>query len=312
MDNRFNKIFPSFNLFSSKFSPGDRLIDVFPSCFSFHSTNRKNKERIKAHIHKLDKITFQVSIDLKTVVIISDTSIKNQVATSIVHIHVHNSLVIHLSNISGIIIIMDSIHSAKRIFDLSSHSYQIHASSISSKLGEFFVKDHSNSIEFWDCPSCCKWTLHDIVDKETKKFNFVPMFPCKSSWDLSRKNECNEILSSWKMTFQASDGKGHHFLELLDENLKPIELLYSKGGLWLKFFRHSNSLCARASRAIINHAPIDEYWLRFFSQKEFKCPCGLYPIKTRMTHSSWLQKIQQLLEFKKGYYSSFHSFLRVQ
>ena len=86
---------------------------------------------------------------------------------------------------------------------------------------------------------------------------------------------------NWRMMFQASNAKGQNFLDLLDDNLKPIEPSYSKGGPWLKFFGHSNSLCARASRAIINHAPIGEYRLRFFPQEEFKCPCGLYPIETR-------------------------------
>ena len=61
------------------------------------------------------------------------------------------------------------------------------------------------------------------------------------------------------MTFQTSDAKEQHFLELLDEDLNPIKPLYAKGGPWLKFFRHSNSLCARASRAIVNHTPIGEY-----------------------------------------------------
>ena len=37
----------------------------------------------------------------------------------------------------------------------------------------------------------------------------------------------------------------------------------------------------RASRAIVNHAPIDEYWLRFFPWDEFKCSCGYYPIESR-------------------------------
>ena len=46
-------------------------------------------------------------------------------------------------------------------------------------------------------------------------------------------------------------------------------------------FSHSNSLCARATRAIMNHAPIGEYRLRFFSREEFKCPCSLYPIESR-------------------------------
>ena len=40
-------------------------------------------------------------------------------------------------------------------------------------------------------------------------------------------------------------------------------------------------LCAQASRAITNYAPIGEYQLRFFSREEFDCPCGDYPIETR-------------------------------
>ena len=93
MDNRTNKVFLSFNPFSSEFSPGDRL-DVFPSHFFFHSTDKKSKENIKVSICKLNEIILQSSADPKSVVIVSDTSIKNQVATSIVHIHIHDSLVI--------------------------------------------------------------------------------------------------------------------------------------------------------------------------------------------------------------------------
>ena len=176
---------------------------------------------------------------------------------------------------------MDFIHTIKRIFDSSLHPYQLHLSAISCQLREFFKKDNNNSIEFWNCPSHCKWSLHNIIDKETKKFDLTPIFPCKSSWDFSRKNECNNILNSWKMSFQALDDKGCHFLELLDDDSKPIEPLTSRGGPWLKYFEHSNSLCARATRAIVNHAPIGEYHLRFFPREEFKCPCGLHCIKSR-------------------------------
>jgi len=83
------------------------------------------------------------------------------------------------------------------------------------------------------------------------------------------------------MTFQASDAKERQFLELLNDNLLSIEPSYSKEGLWLKFFDHSNLLCARALRAIVNHASIEKYHLRFFLQEEFKCPCGQYLIKMR-------------------------------
>ena len=63
------------------------------------------------------------------------------------------------------------------------------------------------------------------------------------------------------MTFQASEGKGKHFLNLLDDDFNTIELSYIKGGLWLQIFGHSNLLCAHATRAITNHAPIGEYRL---------------------------------------------------
>jgi len=58
------------------------------------------------------------------------------------------------------------------------------------------------------------------------------------------------------MIFQASDLKERQFLELCDEDNNTIEPSYAKEGSWLKFFGHSNLLCARATRAIMNHTPI--------------------------------------------------------
>ena len=53
--------------------------------------------------------------------------------------------------------------------------------SISKKLREFVGKNLYNSIEFWNFPSQEKWFLHNIVDKETKKFELLPILLCKSS-----------------------------------------------------------------------------------------------------------------------------------
>jgi len=88
-------------------------------------------------------------------------------------------------------------------------------------------------------------------------------------------------MNKWEMIFQASDLKGKQFLDLLDSDGNDLEPSYIKDGSWLKFFGHSNSLCARAIRAITNHAPIDKYRLRFFPREEFSYPCRFYPIKTR-------------------------------
>ena len=83
------------------------------------------------------------------------------------------------------------------------------------------------------------------------------------------------------MTFQASNLKGNQFLDLVDSDNNIIEPTYVKEGLWLKMFGHSNLLCTHATRAIINHALIREYQLRFFPNEEFKCPCRNYPIESR-------------------------------
>ena len=85
-------------------------------------------------------------------IIASDTSIKNNVTTSIVHIHTYNKpltktiyymvLIIsteaelfaircginqatNLNNIAKIIVVTDSIHMARKIFNSSVHPYQI-------------------------------------------------------------------------------------------------------------------------------------------------------------------------------------------
>jgi len=81
---------------------------------------------------------------------------------------------------------------------------------------------------------------------------------------LQQKRECDNLSNNWKIIFQASDLKGRHFLDLFDSDNNTIKPLYAKDSVWLKFFSHSNSLCARAIRAITNHAPIGEYRLRFF------------------------------------------------
>jgi len=237
--------------------------------------------------------------------VVTDTSIKNNVATSIAYIHVCDKPVIktihhavnvltteaelfaircginqatNIPDILKIVIITDSLHTSQRIFDSSVYPYQIHAAAISKELRRFFIKSCNNSIE---CPSQCNWSLHKAVDIETKHLCSQPLYPCKSSWDFSKKSKCDNILSNWKMTFQASDLKGHHFLDLSDEDSNPLEPTYAKGGSWLKYFGHSNSPCTRVTRVIVNHAPIGEYRLRFFPWEDFSCPCRSYSIETR-------------------------------
>jgi len=124
--------------------------------------------------------------------------------------------------VNKITIITDAIHGAQKLFDASLHPYQTLVIPIMEKIHNFFFSSPDN-ITIWHCPSNYKWKPHKDVDKEVKQSRVVPIFPSKESWDLSRKSECEDLLNYWKMSFQASDKKGHFFLDLdNDDKGNPI------------------------------------------------------------------------------------------
>ena len=304
-NNRSYGMFPPFSPLHPKLSLGFRIIDSFSDWFSFNLFNKGKNDKL--HLQQLNSMVIELSLLQSIAIIAMDASIKNDIAIFISHIHISNhplTKTLHHTafvtsseaelftircdinqasskeNISKIIVITNSIHVAKKIFDPLSHLLQIHTVAILEKLCQFFSRNSNNLIEFWECPSRFNWHPHKTVDLEIKASNPSPVYPCKTLWDYSKKTECDNILNNCKMTFQASDGIGNQFLNLLDDNFNIIEPFYAKGGPWLQAFSHSNLLCVCTSRAITNHTPIGEYRLRFFPREEFKCLCGLYPIKS--------------------------------
>ena len=83
------------------------------------------------------------------------------------------------------------------------------------------------------------------------------------------------------MTFHVSNIKEKIFLKLLNDKSNPIELSTIKGSLQLQYFDHSNSLCTRATRSIVNYTSIREYQQNFFLRKEFAYLYSLYSIEMR-------------------------------
>jgi len=145
MDNHFNEVYPSFNPLHSKLLPGNRIIDTFSDYFSFHSFS-ECKNNIKGQIQKLDNLAIELSESPTSALVITNASIKNNIAMSITHIHIHDHLItktlyhtmnvmsteaelfvircdinqaINTDNISKVKVITDSLHSVKKIFDLS-------------------------------------------------------------------------------------------------------------------------------------------------------------------------------------------------
>ena len=140
--------------------------------------NHKDIEVKNAYIHTLNKI-FDVSLlNTNTILVISDASIKNNVATLISHVHsgqnilvktIHHTInitsteielflircginqAVQIPNTKNIIIITDTIHAARWIFDLYFHLYQLYSITISQNLRAFFNKSPNNLIAFWNC-----------------------------------------------------------------------------------------------------------------------------------------------------------------
>ena len=133
-------------------SSGFQLVYNFSDHFSLYSVICKNKEIKDIYIHNLEKILNDFLSDPKTVIVISDTSIKKNVATSVLHVcSGHNILAktiyhavnitfikvelfaircdinqaVQVKNATNIIVITDGIYAARWIFNLFSHLYQL-------------------------------------------------------------------------------------------------------------------------------------------------------------------------------------------
>jgi len=83
VDDKSNQCFPSFSFFNKKFKPGNCITDTFLDYFSFYPHSLD----IKEHFKKLEEIILRASSDPFSTIVMLDVSIKNQVTTSISHIH---------------------------------------------------------------------------------------------------------------------------------------------------------------------------------------------------------------------------------
>jgi len=171
VDDKCNKFFPSFSFFNDKFNSGKHIVDIFSDHYSFHP----HTLNIKKHMKNLEETTIRASSDPFSSIVVSDANIKNQVATSISHIHFFNKPIVKTLHkatnvttteaelftircginqavtdlsVKHIVVITNSLHIARKIFDSSTHLYQIHSAAISSELREFFSKGFLNCIKF--------------------------------------------------------------------------------------------------------------------------------------------------------------------
>ena len=147
MDNRHNELLLFFSFFDEELNLENWPIDSFSDCFSFHLCLSNTKSYIK----NLNNIIFKASSNSFSSIIVSNASIKNYVVMLISYIYLHNkpiikiiykvvnvittkaelftircgiNQVIGITNVNYIVIITDSLHTAKRIFNFLPYLYQ--------------------------------------------------------------------------------------------------------------------------------------------------------------------------------------------
>jgi len=174
-NNYLNGLFPSFNNLHKELLAGFHLVVNYHDCFSFHIMNYREKDINNTHICNYDRIFQDTLLDPKTVIIISNTSIKKNIATSVLHVYsgcnilaktIHHAInvtsievelfaircsinqAVQVENVTNIIIIINTIHATRQIFNSSSHSYQLQSIAITQDLRIFFNKSSNNSIAF--------------------------------------------------------------------------------------------------------------------------------------------------------------------
>ena len=298
-----------FDPLHAEATPDYRLLDSFPDRISFHPCNRSSLRDCKTHLQSLDRLCLEASSSSSTLVVVTDASVipsRHMQAVSTAHIwnldqQVSSSkapagrttvpdaelFAIRLGiakatsmAIERIILITDSLGSARQAVDLSVHPGQAHSLAVCSALRLFFSQGHGYRIDFWDCPSKAEWSLHQLVHNDVTNTKVSAGLHPVTSIDFLHSKSVISCLDIWRISFNCPTVQGRHFLPLRDRNRRILQPSYSKDSSWLPHIGQLVTLCTRMARAILNHTPIGEYRQHFFPTECTQCPCGHCKVET--------------------------------
>ena len=129
-----------------------------------------------------------------------------------------------------IILITDSLRSARWAVDPSVYPGQAHSLAVCSALRSFFSQDYGYRIDFWDCPSKAEWSLHQLVHNNVTNTRVAAgLYPATSINFLHSKSVIS-CLNTWRKSFNCPTVQGQYFLPLRDRNWQILQPSYSKGG----------------------------------------------------------------------------------
>ena len=86
-NNYLDRIFLFFDFFYKELLLSFRIVENFSNCFYFHPANYKDKKCREAYFWKLNKNFEDVFLDPNSIIIIANTSIKNNITSLISYVH---------------------------------------------------------------------------------------------------------------------------------------------------------------------------------------------------------------------------------
>ena len=123
----------------------------------------------------------------------------------------------------------------------------------------------SEGVQYLDCPRKAKWSSHTKVDRDAQRSRASAGENSITTIDALRIKSSKKCLDRL-MTMFHGDNKGQ---QLKCDNQRSTQSNYVNDSSWPKCISESVSRCARAPRAILNHALIGEYKHRFFLNENF-------------------------------------------
>jgi hypothetical protein len=181
-----------------------------------------------------------------------------------------------LEDVKTILVFTDSVASACTVVDPATHSGQLHSLVVIRALIPWLEADSLRKVQFWYVPSQARWDnhgkVHKYVTSTTGKVTVTPA--TRATLNFCREKFSAQNLDRWDNMFNDPKYCSSNFLHLWGKEGKLPRPSSHKGGKWLQVFSSDVWLCARASWAILNHAPMGAYRQRFHvGDRNYWCHC---------------------------------------
>ncbi|KAJ3533031.1 hypothetical protein NMY22_g7503 [Coprinellus aureogranulatus] len=270
------KLTESFQPCAEEAAPGTRLMDLYADQVDFNVFNKRRENALDVRHTELNTIWNSARVRHDALLIGTDSSVPMDKhfkwsrptagkASTIASLSRDVSWLAASSLQMWSSLLFDSIAMARRAVDPSVHSGQMHSLAVCKALTTWFSGHPERSVSFVETPSKLKWGIHYRAHQHA-----TGLAPVRSgghpatSLDSVRKDAADSALDRWTTMSRDPDYRGHQFLVLRDLKGKPLP----------------PRMCARFCRAVLNHAPIGEYYVRFNIPEDPECECGC-PVQTR-------------------------------